>query len=63
MYHLRRGITTFLGSLKISFLCEDKRLKHTQNLNCEDRRLQDCLVFKTEDLAIKPKEKIEDLNA
>ena len=47
------GVTGFLGSLKIS-LCEERRLKDTQNLKCEDRRFQNCLVLKTEDLAIKP---------
>ena len=31
------GVTTFLGSPKIS-LSEEKRLKDTQNLKCEDRR-------------------------
>ena len=33
------GITRFLGSLKIS-LCEQRRLKDTQNLDCEERRSQ-----------------------
>ena len=46
-------LTGFLGSLKIS-LCEERRLKDTQNLKCEDRRVQSCLVLKTEILAIKP---------
>ena len=40
------GVTGFLGRLKIS-LCEERRLKDTQNLNCEDRRFQNCLVLKT----------------
>ena len=47
------GVTGFLGSLKMS-LCEERRLKDTQNLKCEDRRFQNCLVLKTEDLATKP---------
>ena len=33
------GVTGFSGSLKIS-PCEERRLKDTQNLKCEDRRLQ-----------------------
>ena len=37
------GVTRFLGSLKIS-LCEERRLKDTQNLKCEDRRLQKLLI-------------------
>ena len=49
---MKGGITGFLGSLKIG-LCEERRLKDTQNLKCEDRRFQICLVLKTEDLAIK----------
>ena len=48
-----KGVTGFLGSLKIS-LCEERRLQDTQNLKCEDRRFQNCLVLKTEDLATKP---------
>ena len=36
-------VTWFLGCLKIS-LCEDRRLKDTQNLKCEDERLQYCLM-------------------
>ena len=32
------GLTKFLGSLKTS-LCEEIRLKDTQNLKCKDRRL------------------------
>ena len=48
------GVTRFLGSLKIS-QCEERRLKDTQNLKCEDRRFQNCLVLKAEaDLATKP---------
>ena len=51
---------------KISF-CGYIRLKHTQNLKSEDRRLQSCLVLKTDDLASKPTkpvcQKIEDLNS
>ena len=35
------GVTGFSGSLKIS-LSEDRRLKDTQNLRCEDRRLKTC---------------------
>ena len=60
---IQGGITGFLGSLKIS-LCEVRRLKDTQNLKWEDRRFQNCLVLKTEILAIKPSsEKIEDLHS
>ena len=33
------GVTGFLGSPKIS-LCEERRLKDTQNFKCEDRRFQ-----------------------
>ena len=29
-------------------------MKDTQNLKCEDRRFQNCLVLKTEDLLSKP---------
>ena len=47
------GVTGFLGSLKIS-LSEERRLKETQNLKCEDRRFQNFPVLKTEDLATKP---------
>ena len=54
------AVTRFLGRLKIS-LCEERRLKDTQNLICEDRRFQNCLVLKIEDLATKPTEP-EDLN-
>ena len=44
----------FSGRLKTS-LCEERRLKDTQNLiKCEDRRLQNSLVLKTEDLATTP---------
>ena len=46
------GVTLFSGSLKIS-LCDDRRLKDTQNLEREDRKLQNCFVVKTEDLATK----------
>ena len=45
--NLGEGVTKFLGGLKIS-LYEDRRLNDTQNLKCEDRRLQNCLVLKTE---------------
>ena len=45
------GVTGFLGSLKIS-LSEERRLKDT-HLKCEDRRFQNCLVLKSEDLATK----------
>ena len=48
-----------MGSLKIS-LCEERRLEDTQNLKCEDRKFQNCLVLTTEDLATKPT-KLEDL--
>ena len=47
------GVTWFLGSLKISPFVE-RRLKDTQNPKCEDRRFQNCLVLKTEELATKP---------
>ena len=47
------GVTGFLGSLKTS-LCEDRRWKDTQNLKCDDRRFQNYLVLKTEDLITKP---------
>ena len=47
------GVTGFLGSLKINPF-EERRLKDTQNLKCEDRRFQNCLFLKTEDLATKP---------
>ena len=50
---LDEGVIKFSGSPKISF-CEDKRLKDTQNLKCEDRWLQNCLVLKTDNLAAKP---------
>ena len=50
---LHGGVTGFLGSLKISPF-EERRLKDTQNLKCEDRRFQNCLVLKTEDSATKP---------
>ena len=46
------GVTGFLGSLKIS-PAEERRLKETQNLKCEDRRFQNFPVLKTEDLATK----------
>ena len=48
-----KGVTWFLGRLKIS-LCEERRLKDTQNLKFEDKRFQNCLVLKTEDSATKP---------
>ena len=47
------GLTGYLGSLKISSR-EERRLKDTQNLKCEDRRFQNCLVLKTENFATKP---------
>ena len=47
------GVTWFLGSLKIS-PSEERRLKDTQNLKCEDRRFENCLFLKTKDLATKP---------
>ena len=31
-----------------------KKIKGIQNLKCEDRRFQNCLVLKTEDLMTKP---------
>ena len=52
------GGNRVLGSLKIS-LCEERRLEDTQNLKCEDRRFQNCLVLTTEDSATKPN-KLED---
>ena len=52
------GGNRVLGSLKIS-LCEERRLEDTQNLKCEDRRFQNCLVLTTEDSATKPT-KLED---
>ena len=52
------GVIGFLGSLKIN-LCEERRLEDTQNLKCEDRRFQNCLVLTTDDLATKPT-KLED---
>ena len=55
------GVTGFLGSLKIS-PCEERRLKETLSLKCEDRRFQNFPVLKTEDLATKPT-KSEDLNS
>ena len=47
------GGNRVFGSPKIS-LCEDRKLKSLQNLKCEDRRIQNCLVLTTEDLATKP---------
>ena len=44
-----------LGSLKIS-LCEERGLKNTQNLICEDGRLQKLSSFEDRSLATKPKE-------
>ena len=55
MFGVGVGVTGFSGCLKVS-LCEGRRLKDTQNLECEDRRLQNCLVLKTEDLATKPED-------
>ena len=46
------GLTRFLESLKIS-PCEVRRLEDTQNLKCEDRRFQNCLGGKAEDLVTK----------
>ena len=46
--YVHGGVTGFLGSLKISS-CEEGRLKDTQNLKCEDRRFQYCLILKIED--------------
>ena len=48
--HLFGGLTGFSGSLKIS-LCEDRQLEDTESLSCRDRKLQNCLVSKTVDLA------------
>ena len=53
-----RGVTGFLRSLNMN-LCEERRLEDTQNLKCEDRRFQNCLVLATDDLATKPT-KLED---
>ena len=33
---------------------ESVNTEYTQNLECEDKRLQNCLVLKTEDLTVKP---------
>ena len=55
MQEMGEGETWLSVSLKIS-LCEDGRLKDTQNLKCEDRGHQNCFVLKTEDLATKPKD-------
>ena len=57
-YTIGGGVTGFLGSLKIS-RCEERRLEDTQNLKCEDKRFQNCLVLTTEDSATKPT-KLED---
>ena len=46
------GVVEFSVSLKISFY-EDRRLKDTQNLKCEDGILQNRLVLKTEGLTNK----------
>ena len=49
------GYSKFLGILKIS-LCGDRRFEGTQNLKCEDGRLQNCVVLtevETEDMATK----------
>ena len=39
------GVTGFWGSMKIS-LCEDRRLKDTQNFKCEDKSTK-LLSFKS----------------
>ena len=49
------GVTEFLGSLKSS-LCEERRLKDSQNLKCEDRGLQNCPDLKIKDLTTKPED-------
>ena len=51
-----RGLTGFLGSLKIHVcLCEVRRLMNAiQNTQFEDGKPLDCLVLNTEDLATKP---------
>ena len=57
------GVTGFLGSLKIS-LCEERRLKDTQNLKFEDRRLQKLPSLKTEDWQLSQlSQKIKDLHS
>ena len=45
-------ITRFSGFLNIKF-CKDRWFKDTQNLKHEDKRIQNCLVMKTEDFATK----------
>ena len=52
---MRGEVTGFLGSLKIS-RCEERRLEDTQNLKCEDRRLQNWLVLTTDESATKPED-------
>ena len=49
------GVTGLSGSMNIC-ICEHRWSKDTRNLTCEDRRLQNCLVLKTEDLATKPED-------
>ena len=44
------GKPGFLGGMRISIFGK-RKLKDTQILKCEDRRLQNCIVLKTEDLA------------
>ena len=51
------------GEVRRLALCEHRRLKDTQNLICEDRRFQNCLALKTEDLVTEStSQNIEDLN-
>ena len=49
----RGGGNRVSESVKIGH-SKDRRLKDTQNLKCEDRRLHNNLVLKVEDLATKP---------
>ena len=51
--HLSRGVTGFLGRLKIC-LREERRLKDNQNLKCEDRILHKMTSMKTEHKANEP---------
>ena len=50
------GVTEFFGNLQNISPCEERRLKDPQNLKGGDRRFQNCLVLKTEDLATKTTE-------
>ena len=53
--HNNDGVNRVSGNLKIG-LCEARRLKETRDLKFEERRLQNCLVLRTEDLATKPED-------